>query len=118
MLLPRASRSAREDFLVVVGGVILWAKLVPVATLVGSIVPNTHPCFRDSLWRVAPQLDLAAQLHPLRVRGNLELLPQIWKSERGREAFDKIGCQIPKEMKKRTRSKKKKKNCFDIGRKS
>ena len=39
----------------------------------------THPWLWLSLRRVAPELDLASQLHGLRVRRHLELLAQVWK---------------------------------------
>ena len=40
-----------------------------------------HPWLWLALRRVAPELDLASQLHGLRVRRHLELFAQVWKEK-------------------------------------
>ena len=54
----------------------------------------THPRLRLSLRRVAPQLDLASQLHGLRVRRHLELLAQVWKEDRREEEISFLALEI------------------------
>ena len=57
-------------------------------------IKMTHPRHRLSLRRVAPQLNLASQLHGLRVRRHLELLAQVWKEKRREHEISFLALEI------------------------